>query len=412
MGAEDEIRQHLLKASKWLEAEWYAGGAPDSWYARVRPLVDQKVARARAMLAEHAQELGLQTIAVFEQYRIRELSQEVENILIRLGGRPSERPRQAFPELDAGCERLVRAVSGVPLREASDLTVWCELALTELSGLYTQALKTGDPRAGDRIAGCAAALLRELRRLEGALAPPAGPKPDLPAPVEVSKEIQEWPHGPIPANATSVSTFYLPNGFYGRRDSGGKLTFLVRLVGGKSEAWLNLKPDSGHYDEGPEGQAYYRDGFMEDFSNWDDDSPRYKATMSFEKWSKRCLDKILSKPVLSSPDATLDPAFQGRMRTLFAGKPAEWRAPSGFSSGLLELLRRLPLLVSDCYFDRDTLFGALQSAAGLTPAWAQHVTDTLTGVETAGPLAAAVAGLGPDFAEGSRLRDLRRSSAG
>ena len=412
MGAEDEVRTLLLKAARWLEAEWYAGGAPDSWSARVRPLIDQEIARARAMMADHAHELGLQTIAVFEQYRIRELAQEVDSIVIRLGGRLPERPRQTFPELDAACEGLVRAVAGLPLRESSDMTVWCELALTQLNGLYHLALKTGDPRAGDRVGACAAALLREMRRLERALAPQPGPKAAVPPPEQVTREIKEWPYGPIPANATSVSTFYLPNGFYGRRGAGGELTFLVRIVAGKSEAWLNLKSDSGHFDESNEGQAYYRDGFMEDFSNWDNDSPRYKAPLSFAKWSQQCIQKIISKPIPASPDATLDPAFQGRCRTLFAGNPAEWRAPSGFSSGLLELLRRLPLLVPECYTDRGTLYQALVSAAGLSAEWAQHITDTLTGVGSPAPLAAAVAGLSPDFAEADRLRELRRSSAG
>lgn len=258
----------------------------------------------------------------------------------------------------------------------------------------------------ERLARARVEVQRYLRRLQ-----PVPAREPRPTPRFLPASLRPWNGPPIPANATAVPTFYVSNGVYGLyRDN--QLSFLVRIVAGKAEAWLNLWADSGHYDAGNVGQAYHANGLMEDFSNWDTDSPAYPARMSFGDWRKRCLGEILV-PVPDFPDATRDFDFQARMRALFAGPPPAWRPPEGFPSRFLELLRRLPRLCSDCFASRRQLREALLEVAGLGPEWADYLSLHLPRAVSPAqeflseePLVRAIRAFPADYAEAHVLRRL------
>lgn len=102
-----------------------------------------------------------------------------------------------------------------------------------------------------------------------------------------------WDGRPIPANATTTGTYHMPNGVYALYHANGEVRFLCRVVSGQVQCWLNLAADgrSGHFDEGNTGEAYYADGRMETFSPWDD-SPPFRAKVTFEEWRAGVLAKV------------------------------------------------------------------------------------------------------------------------
>lgn len=90
----------------------------------------------------------------------------------------------------------------------------------------------------------------------------------------------------------------LEDGLYDARWPSGRPRLVACVEEGRVRRWLTLEDGrpAGCLDVGHCAQRFYADGFMEDFSPWDDSSPRYRATVPFPDWVQDALRQVRGEP--------------------------------------------------------------------------------------------------------------------
>ena len=90
MNPEDRVREVLVKAAKTLEKDWhsaYAANDGEDWSITARSKLDQAVAEARHLIAEHADEL-----CVIKSMNTDQFNHAPAELLVYTGSPRSGRP--------------------------------------------------------------------------------------------------------------------------------------------------------------------------------------------------------------------------------------------------------------------------------------------------------------------------------
>jgi hypothetical protein len=187
-------------------------------------------------------------------------------------------------------------------------------------------------------------------------------------------EYLAWPSGPIPGNASATGKFRMPNGVYALYHPDGSLRFLCRIVAAQVDCWLNLAADSGHFDEGNSGEAYYKDGRMETFSPWDDSAP-FRAKESFAEWRDRCIGQV-SRPVPPDVPESLDLELRD-LRASCAKNFRDLDPEADWRLRLLAFLRRCQFGLPGYAESLSSWTETVRTQALIKPPWDQLLIEEL-----------------------------------
>lgn len=122
--------------------------------------------------------------------------------------------------------------------------------------------------------------------------------------------MKTWPQDiPEPQPLGTSKVVRLEDGLYEAWWRSGRRRLLAFVEGGRVRRWLTVEESGGAgcLDVGNTAQRFYADGHLEDFSPWDDNSPRYPAGVSFKDWLAEATRQVLGEPAPLPPPRPAPP---------------------------------------------------------------------------------------------------------